>query len=161
MFNLELFCATMTLLCLSCFLTNNFCHFSLTNLPHRTSLKLRTSDERSFAQRELLRQSPCAMAGVIAIFISCGSLPSETYNCPSWSLSFFSGRYNSLRALSCSTFLFRASLSKASLLQFSIFILPTSYLTSSSLLNVGLPILLTEIGLHSVILFTIVPFLQY
>jgi len=96
------------------------------------------------------------MAGVLAIFIIFGNPASETYNCPSWRLSFFSGRYNFLRTLSCSTFLFRTSLSIASLLQFSIFILPISYLTSSSPLNVVQPILLTEIVLHSVILFTIV-----
>ena len=102
------------------------------------------------------RQAPCAMAGVFAIFISCVNPASEAYNCPSWSLSFFSGRYNSLWALTCSTILFRASLSKASLLPFSNFFLPTSFLTSSSPPKVGLQILLTEIGLHSVILFKIV-----
>lgn len=57
--------------------------------------------------------------------------------------------------LACSTILFCASLSTAIVLQFWILVFPRSTLTSSSYPNLGLPILLTAIGLHSVILFSI------
>ena len=53
-----------------------------------------------------------------------------------------------------STILLHASLSIAILLQFWTFILPRSSLISSSYLNLGVPILLTAIGLHSVTLLT-------
>ena len=65
-----------------------------------------------------------------------------------------SWRYNSLWALAYSTVLFHVSLSIAILLQFWIYIFPRSTLTLSSHLDLGLPTLLTAIGLHSVILFT-------
>ena len=68
---------------------------------------------------------------------------------------FFSWHYNSLWVLACSTILFQACLPTAILLQCWIFIFPISALTSSSHLNLGLPILLTAIGFHSVFLFTI------
>jgi len=68
----------------------------------------------------------------------------------------FSWRYNSPWVLACSTILLHASLSIPILIHFCIFIFPTSSLTSSSHLNLGLPILLTETGLHSVILFAVI-----
>ena len=61
--------------------------------------------------------------------------------------------YNSLWDLAHSTVLFHTSLSTAILLQFWIYIFPRSTLSLSSHLNLGLPTLLTAIGLHSVILF--------
>jgi len=62
--------------------------------------------------------------------------------------------YNSLWGLAYSAVLFHASLSIAILLQFWIYIFIRSALTLSSHLKLGLPTLLTAIGLHSVILFT-------
>ena len=86
MFNRELFCITMTLLCLSRFLTNTLCYFLLTSLPHRTWLKPRTAYKHTLAQRKLLRHAPCAKAGVFARYISYGNSASYTYIFPPWSL---------------------------------------------------------------------------
>lgn len=51
--------------------------------------------------------------------------------------------------------LFCILLSIAILLQFLIFISPSFFTTSSSRHNLGLPVLLTTVGLYSVILFTV------
>lgn len=75
---------------------------------------------------------------------------------------FLSCRYSSLWVLACSSVLFDAFLSIAILLQLSILIVTRSSLTSSSHLNLCLPVLRTEIGLHPPIRFVFLcPFLQY
>jgi hypothetical protein len=64
-------------------------------------------------------------------------------------------RYYTSCLTACSTVLFHSSLSIAILLQFQILIFPTAPLTPSSYLYLWLPILLTAIGLHSFIIFTV------
>ena len=68
----------------------------------------------------------------------------------------FPWHYFSLWALTCLTIIFHASLSIAILLQFWILIFPRSSLTSSSShINLALPILPTAVGLHPLILFAV------
>ena len=136
-------------------MANTFCHFLLRRLPHRTWQKLRSAYDSTFAKINLLRRAPCAMHDVFVRYIRCGNPASETYSCPSWSLR--------LLLLALQLFVSFVQL-YISLPCYSIHSQLTSVvnhssripLTSSSHLNLGLPILLTAIGLHSFIPFTIV-----